>query len=120
MVRSPACDGSSLKEAAQRLKVAKTIIAKVSNQGSRVQIQPGGLNVHHDAELGDLLDRLNTHEVGMRDARTVLSHWPGSVEFFIDLKQRVDCPVTDGVSRELQSALQRGLDNRQQPFVRNE
>ena len=68
MVRAAAGDHAGREQALERLEIAQAVVAELGGQRSRIQIQPGRLNVDHDAQPGRLIDGLATHEIGVRDA----------------------------------------------------
>src|ERR1043166_824187 len=63
-----------LENTAERLKPAQPVVAKLPDQGASIQIQPGWLNIDHDAEALHHLDCLAALEIRVFDARTRASH----------------------------------------------
>ena len=96
------------EQALQRLEIAQAVVAELGRQCARVELQPGRLDVDDDAQPGRLLDRLATHEVGMRDARPRRRDRRLLVHFFVGFEQRLHRPVADAMGRELQA----GFDGR--------
>ena len=92
----------------KRLEVAQPVVAELSGEGPRIEVEPCRLDVDHDAQPGGLVDRLAAHEVGMRDARAGRGDRHLLVDFFVGVEQGVHGPVADAVGRELQA----GLDGR--------
>src|SRR5262249_10828459 len=120
VVRAPAGDDAGLEQALQRLEVAQPIIAELGHQRSRVEIEPGRLDVDRHAESGTLPDGFLAHEVRVRDARSRLPnrHRPGHL--FIGIQQGMDGAIADGVSGELQPGLDRRPHDREQLLGRDE
>src|SRR5262245_7577086 len=120
-VVGPAADGDARGEQAlERLKPAETFLSELPAERAGVEVEPGGLDVDDHAEAGALVDRLLAHEVRVRQAGPRLPQRHLFVEILVDVEERVDRPVADGVGGELQTALGRRADHPRQPVFRDE
>ena len=92
----------------------------MSGEGSRIQVEPGRLNIDRDAQPRGLFDRLAAHEIGMRDTRPGRRDRHRLVDLIISVEQGVNRPVADAVGRELQARRDRFAHDRAQTIGRNE
>ena len=114
VVRAAAGDRTGREKASERLEPAQSLITELSDQRARIQIEPGRLNIHADAELGAFFHGLFAHEIGMGDAGAIVADRPRAIQLLIDIQQRVHCAIAHGMRSELHSMVEGRLDDLEQ------
>ena len=112
-------DDTGGEEAAEGLEVTEAIVAELFHEGAGIEVKPGGLDIHDDAELRGLGDGIVRHEVRVGDADAEVFDGLLLVHFFINAHEGLDGTVTYGVGGELQAVFGGALDHLQELLARD-